>query len=147
MRCVGVIWFVLMFANFYQLNLYNKICVALANLWWSIGKTWIENRTSLVLYWLLRVHICWLLDLIHRSSWIAFGVINDIWRRNPISVHTCVFMVFALWSLANHVPIKSRGPIKKKNQVTTGVPWSVKILVTPSPTGYMLWSFSFSSLI
>ena len=29
---VGVIWFAFMFSNFYQLDIHNKTCVALANL-------------------------------------------------------------------------------------------------------------------
>ena len=32
LRYVGVIWFFFMFSNFYQLDLHNEICVAIANL-------------------------------------------------------------------------------------------------------------------
>ena len=35
-----------MFSNFYQVDLHNKICVALATLRWSTDKIWLKNQTS-----------------------------------------------------------------------------------------------------
>ena len=45
-RYVGFIQFFFKFSNFYQLDLHNKTCVALANLRWSIIKNCIETWTS-----------------------------------------------------------------------------------------------------
>ena len=44
--CGCYLVFCFMFCNFQQLDLHNKICVALANLEWNICKNWIVNRTS-----------------------------------------------------------------------------------------------------
>ena len=41
---------------------------------------------------------------------------------------TCFFMVFALWSLLNHVPIESRGLTQKWNQITPAYLKSLSLL-------------------
>lgn len=45
--CVGVIQFVFMFSNFYQLCLHDKPRIASVDLQWNIDNNWIENWTSL----------------------------------------------------------------------------------------------------
>jgi hypothetical protein len=56
LQCVGVVHFVFfMFSYFYQLDLHNKTCVALANLQRSINK----NRAFFdLVVWSLKMDVC-----------------------------------------------------------------------------------------
>ena len=48
---------------------------------------------------------------------IKCRVVNNIWRCSPISFkHVCI--LFSLWSSPNYTPVKYKGLIKKRNQIT-----------------------------
>ena len=61
-------------------------------------------------------------------------VVINIWRRSPISLKMCPYDV-SLWSSSNHIPIKSRGPIKKTSHLrpTYLMPTFRYILSPPPP--------------
>ena len=66
LRSVGVIHFLFyMFSNFHNLDLNNKTCVAIANMWWSINNSWIENWTSLDLVIIIR-SACFLIPSLNK---------------------------------------------------------------------------------
>ena len=48
---------------------------------------------------------------------IECRVVINTWRRSPVSFETCVFMMFALWSSWNHIPIKFGCPIKANSHL------------------------------
>ena len=90
--------FIFMLSNFCCLNVHNESNVALANIWSSINKNWMENWTSPNLLIIInRVHVSWFLNWMHtspQSSWlVTYGVVIRTWRHSPIS-----FMIFFLWS-------------------------------------------------
>ena len=107
--------------NFYWLNVHNKICVAISNLWWSNNNIGIKDWTShdfgmLIGSWCLL--ISWpnkrvLLD-IHT---IECEAVNKSWRCNLVS-----FEHVSLWCLffrhwTTHQPNKGVWS-KKNNQIT-----------------------------
>ena len=98
---------------------HNKTCVALANLWWSIGRNRIENRTypDGVMF-IESVHLltpC-LNAYVFLTCWAWSGSPDSKMWFNLFE--TCVFMVFVVWSSPTHVLLEYRGPIKKRNQKT-----------------------------
>ena len=78
--------FTFMFSNFYQLDLHNKPCFALANLRWSTINDIKTNSLDIVCA--IEVHVCSFFIKVHKSSQfvfnIKFKVVNRIWKRSPI---------------------------------------------------------------
>ena len=110
-----------MFSNFYQLYLHNKTCIALANLQWNIYKNWIENWTNLDVV-MVSGSACSLISeldtyVLPMMFIIECRVVIMIWRCSPMSFKHVFFMMFALRSPPNHIPLKYRGLIKKTSHL------------------------------
>ena len=71
-RCGEVFFF--MFSNFYKLDLHQQnLCVALANLWWSIDMNRFGNWVSFDLVMVSEVHVCGFLN------WVYIGPPNCVY--------------------------------------------------------------------
>ena len=97
-RHVGVVWFVFMFSNVYQVDLHNEAYVVLAMYNESSTKTGlrIEDWTSLDLVMVI-TSACLLVSkldthLLSISFIIEHRAVVNIWRCNPISFnHVCLW--------------------------------------------------------
>ena len=108
-----------MLFNFYRFDLHNKTHIASKNLRWNICKNRIENWTSLGLVMIVGMFVDFLVGYIDPSPnciHCKCRVVINIWK-SPISFKHVVFVMFALWSSPNHIPIKSRSPIKKTSHL------------------------------
>jgi hypothetical protein len=113
-----------MFFNFYWLDLHNKTCVALADLWWSISKNQVENWTSHDVShpYLKCMFVDSLIEYIGLPD-CEWGIVDEMWRCSPISLNMCLCGVcFSI--LPNHIPIKYTCPVKKSN-------WIAPVYFTP----------------
>lgn len=114
------------FSNFYKLIYTSKLVLHLQNY-----DECLQNLAfSLILLWLTKARICWLLNWIHMyhhsCSLLNVSYLGKNWRHSPISFKHVLFMdieqemcvgVFVLWSSPNHASLKYRCTMKKMYQV------------------------------
>ena len=107
-----------LFGSFFMFSYFCRSdCVALiANLRWSISKTWLKIGLFLVWLWLLDVQVCWFLEWIFHSK-SPHCVHCSVWSMWYL-FETCVCTLFVVWSSPNPTLTKCRCLIKKNYQIT-----------------------------
>ena len=117
----GVIWFI-----------FHVLQLLLIRFTWHysccIGKSILQHlqkpdRKSDVSWYISDYRMCMFVDFLigylGLSNCVHYWMQSSYEQCNPISFSICIFMMFALWSLMNHIPNKYRGAIRKTSHLRT----------------------------